>query len=104
VVADPGVHGGDEFVVSFPVFADDGGVGVIWREVGEFGGVLSFAGGEVFGDGFVFGSARDTAFVAAGEVEDREEGFLLIFAVFPGGLATAGVPGLFGVFELVVFF
>ena len=80
-VPGPGIEGTDEFVISFPIFPHHGSVGVIRREGGKFGRILTMGCGKVFGNGFVFGFAANAGFVAAPVVKHGEEGFFFIFTL-----------------------
>lgn len=103
VLANPGIHRGDELVVSLPVLLHDRGGGIVRGKGVELIGVLSLAGGETFRDALVFALRGDSAFVAAGEVEDGEEGLVRVLSVLPVAFSSTDIPGLFRVFELVIF-
>ena len=91
----PVVHGGNEFVVTFPVFAGGGSLGVVRWKGGEGCRILALSGREGGGDLGVFLVAGDAAFMGSGEIEHGEERLRGVGAIAPMALIAGLIPDAF---------
>lgn len=100
----PGIHGGDDLVVPFPVLSSDGIVWIVWREGSQILRFLTLLWLEIPRYTSILVIVCNAGFVAPIVIEDAEERLFGIPAIAPVSFFTRSTPCVGWCLELVVLF